>query len=69
MAKFQIPFNSNTRRCKIFLVFISSNFDEEGNKFYLTLKDTSLGKPKVISLTQLSIVEGTWHGQMRKQRD
>jgi hypothetical protein len=58
MAKFQIPFNSKTTRCKIFLVFISSNFDQEGNKFYLTLKDTSLGKPKVISLTQLLIVEG-----------
>jgi hypothetical protein len=50
-AKFQIPFNSKTRRYRIFLVFISSNVDEERNKSYLALKDTSLGKLTIISST------------------
>jgi hypothetical protein len=69
VAKFQVPFNSKTRRYRIFLVFISLDFDEEGKKSYLALKDTSLGKPKVISLTRRLIVEGTqaWTNEDAKE--
>jgi hypothetical protein len=63
----QVPSTFQLKR--IFLVFICLDFDEEGKKSYLALKDTSLGKPKVISLTRCLIVEGTqaWTNEEAKE--
>ncbi len=59
VVKFQTPFNTKTKKCQIFLISISSKFDEEGKKSYITLGTTSLKKPSSISTIQLTIVEGT----------
>jgi len=59
VVKFQTLFNTKTKKCQIFLISISSKFDEEGKKSYLTLGNTSLKRPRAISTIQLTIVEGT----------